>query len=250
MLLQWRMLLGVNMDILAFMEAMGTSEIVIIAAFFIGLMTAISPCPLATNITAIAYTSKRINNSRHTMLVSLLYTMGRMFTYTGIASLIVYIGLNTQQLSLFLQHYGERLLGPLLLVIGILMLGIIKLNFGTGNIKMFDDLKSYLAEKGFLGAFLLGAVFALAFCPFSALLFFGMLIPLALAAGDGIVLPMVFAFATGLPVIILSFVLVKSVSTLGNVMNKMQLFEKNMRRVVGVVFIVVGVYYIIQLFVL
>jgi len=238
------------MDIMAFMEIMGTHEIAIVAAFFLGLMTAISPCPLATNITAIAYTSKRIHNSRHTMLVSSIYTLGRMFTYTGIASLIVYTGLSTQQVSLFLQLYGERLLGPLLLVIGILMLGIFKLSFGSGNFKPFDNLKSYLAGKGFMGAFLLGVVFALAFCPFSAVLFFGMLIPLALAAGDAIILPMTFAFATGLPVIILSFLLVKSVSTLGKVMDRIQVFEKIMRQAVGVVFIVVGIYYIIQLFIL
>jgi len=235
---------------MAFMEAMGTSEIAIIAAFFIGLMTAISPCPLATNITAIAYTSKRIQNSRHTMIVSSLYTLGRMLTYIGIASTIVYAGLSTQHISFFLQKYGEMLLGPLLLVIGLVMMEAVRLGRITGSSERFERLKSKIAEKGFAGAFLLGAVFALAFCPFSAVLYFGMLIPLSIAAGDGIVIPAVFAIATGLPVIILSLLLVKGVSTLGKAMHKIQVFEKWMRKSVGIIFILGGIYYISLLFIL
>ncbi len=233
------------MGLMSFMEVMGASSIPVIAAFFIGLMTAISPCPLATNITAIAYASKRIDNSKHTLLVGFLYTLGRMFTYVVIASLIVWVGVNTQAISLFLQKYGERILGPLLIVIGIVMLDVVKLSFIQGNDK-FSALKEKLANKGFLGAFLLGVIFALAFCPFSAVLFFGMLIPLAIKAGDGFVIPAVFAFATGLPVILFSFILVKSVHRLSNVMNKVQVFEKWMRKIIAVVFILVGIYYLVM----
>jgi cytochrome c biogenesis protein CcdA len=231
---------------MAFMEAMGTSSIPIVAAFFIGLMTAISPCPLATNITAIAYASKRIDNSKHTLLVGFLYTLGRMFTYVVIASLIVWVGVNTQAISLFLQKYGDKILGPLLIIIGVVMLDIIKLKFIQKNDKL-SALKEKLANKGFLGAFLLGVIFALAFCPFSAVLFFGMLIPLAIKAGDGFIIPAVFAFATGFPVIIFSFILVKSVNKLGSVMNKIQTFEIYMRRIIAVIFILVGIYYVVRL---
>jgi len=230
------------MSLMAFMEAMGTSSIPIVAAFFIGLMTAISPCPLATNITAIAYASKRIDNSKHTLLVGFLYTLGRMFTYVAIASLIVLVGVNTQTIALFLQKYGEKILGPFLIILGILMLGLINFNFSQKNDKL-RALKEKLAGKGFIGAFLLGVIFALAFCPFSAVLFFGMLIPLALKAGDGLIIPAVFAFATGLPVIIFSIILVKSVSKLGSIMNKVQIFELWMRRIVAVIFILAGAYY-------
>ena len=230
------------MSLMAFMEAMGTSSIPIVAAFFIGLMTAISPCPLATNITAIAYASKRIDNSKHTLLVGFLYTLGRMFTYVAIASLIVLMGVNTQTIALFLQKYGEKILGPFLIILGILMLGLINFNFSQKNDKL-RALKEKLAGKGFIGAFLLGVIFALAFCPFSAVLFFGMLIPLALKAGDGLIIPAVFAFATGLPVIIFSIILVKSVSKLGSIMNKVQIFELWMRRIVAVIFILAGAYY-------
>ena len=230
------------MSLMAFMEAMGTSSIPILAAFFIGLMTAISPCPLATNITAIAYASKRIDNSKHTLIVGFLYTLGRMFTYVVIASLIVLVGVNTQTIALFLQKYGEKILGPLLIIIGIIMLDIVKLNFFKKSDKL-NALKEKLAHKGFHGAFLLGVIFALAFCPFSAVLFFGMLIPLALKFSDGILIPSVFAFATGLPVIIFSFVLVFSVSKLSSIMNKVQTFEKYMRYLVALIFVIIGIYY-------
>ena len=231
------------MGLMAFMEAMGTSEIGILAAFFIGLMTAISPCPLATNITAIAYASKKIDNSKHTIIVGFLYTLGRMFTYVLIASAIVWFGLNTQSIALFLQKYGEKLLGPLLLIIGIIMLDILKISMFKSSNKL-NKLKEKLAGKGFTGSFLLGVIFALAFCPFSAVLFFGMLIPIALKAGDGLIIPSVFAFATGLPVIIFSFILVKSVSKLGSIMNKIGIFEKWMRKIVAGIFILAGIYYV------
>ncbi len=234
------------MSLVQFMEAMGASNIAIVAAFFIGLMTAISPCPLATNITAIAYTSRRIDNSRHTLVVGFVYTLGRMLTYVAIASLIVWVGINTQAVSLPLQKYGEKIIGPLLILIGLVMLDIVKFRFLSEN-KKVAGLKEKLANKGFLGAFLLGVVFALAFCPFSAVLFFGMLIPLALKAGDGVIIPSVFAFATGLPVIIFSFILVYGVSRIGTIVGRMQVFEKWTRRVVSLIFLSVGMYYTILL---
>jgi cytochrome c biogenesis protein CcdA len=206
-------------------------------------MTAISPCPLATNITAIAYASKKIDNSKHTIIVGILYTLGRMLTYVLIASAIVWFGLNTQSIALTLQKYGDKILGPLLLIVGIIMLDVIKINFLKTSDKL-NKLKEKLASKGFLGSFLLGVIFALAFCPFSAVLFFGMLIPIALKAGDGLIIPSVFAFATGLPVIIFSFILVYSISKLGNIMNKIGIFEKWMRKIVSIIFIIAGLYYI------
>jgi len=230
------------MDLMAFMEAMGTSNIPIIASFFIGLMMAISPCPLATNITAIAYISKRLENKKKTLLTGLFYTLGRMFTYVAIASLIVWFGINIQFLALGLQTYGERILGPLLMLIGVVMLDIIKIDIFKGNSHL-ENWKEKLSKKGILGSFLLGVIFALAFCPFSAVLFFGMLIPLALKAGDGIIIPSVFALATGLPVMIFSLILVYSVSKLGAVMNKVRVFEKWMRRIVAGLFIITGLYF-------
>jgi cytochrome c biogenesis protein CcdA len=227
------------------MEVMGTSSIPLLASFFIGLMMAISPCPLATNITAIAYASKHIANKRKTIWVAVFYTLGRMFTYVAIASLIVWFGLNIQFISLGLQKYGDLILGPLLVLIGVVMLDLIKINIFNGS-SYLNKFKEKLSKKGFIGSFLLGAIFALAFCPFSAVLFFGMLIPLALRAGDGILIPAIFSIATGLPVIILSIILVYSVSKLGNILHRIELFEKWTRWIVAVIFIIVGMYYILQ----
>lgn len=230
------------MTLMSFMEAMSMNSFPLIAAFFIGLMTALSPCPLATNITAIAYISKKIGDGKRTLLTGFIYTLGRMFTYVLLASLIVYIGVNVQAISLFLQRYGERILGPLLIVIGLVMLNVIKLpSFKSGE--KINNIKEKLSERGYLGSFLLGVLFALAFCPFSAVLFFGMLIPLALKYSDGILIPSIFSLATGLPVIIFAFILTFSVSKLGKVMKGVQNFEKYMRYAIALIFLVVGIYY-------
>jgi len=228
------------------MEQMGTSEISLVASFFIGLMMAISPCPLATNITAIAYISKRLDNKKRTLLTGVSYTLGRMFTYVTIASLIVWSGLNIQFISLGLQKYGERLLGPLLVVIGIIMLDIIKIKLFKGNSRL-EDIKEKLSKKGLVGSFVLGVLFALAFCPFSAVLFFGMLIPLAINTGDGLIIPSVFAIATGLPVIFFSLILVYSLSKLGKIMNKVQTFERWVRTCVSIIFIIIGIFYTLSI---
>ncbi|MBN2517376.1 MAG: sulfite exporter TauE/SafE family protein [Candidatus Altiarchaeota archaeon] len=234
------------MDFMGFMEAMGTSNIPIIAAFFIGLMTAISPCPLASNIAAIAYTSRKMQSAKATLITGFLYTLGRVFTYTTIAVLIVWAGLSTRSISLALQQYGDIILGPLMIFAGVVMLEIVKLKLPSSG--RMDSLKAKLAQKGYLGAFFLGAVFALAFCPFSAVLFFAMLIPIAMRAGDAIIIPSVFAFATGLPVIILSIILAKSVSKLASAVKKVQKAEAYMRKAVGVIFLVIGGYYLILVF--
>jgi len=232
--------------IFSFMEAMGTSEFAPVAAFFIGLMMALSPCPLATNITAIAYISRNVGGGKRTvLLMGLAYTLGRVLAYVAIASLIVFVGLNAQFISGPLQSYGERLLGPFLVVMGILLLDMFRMPFPKGG-KMLENLKERLAHSGLWGSFLLGVIFALAFCPFSAVLFFGMLVPLAMAAGDGLLIPAIFALATGLPVILFSFVLAYSLSRLGSMMNAAHAVEKYVRIAVSVVFIIVGLYYTVS----
>ena len=235
------------MDIMAFMEAMGTSGIAPLAAFFIGLMMAMSPCPMATNITAIAAVSRRAGENRKTLFFGLAYTLGRMFTYVGIAAAIVWIGISTQSVSIILQSGGEIFLGPLLIIIGVLLTG--KIRFPSFTARGIGRLKHSLADRGMMGSFALGAIFALAFCPFSAVLFFGMLIPLAVLAGDALVIPGIFAFATGIPVIIFSLILSLGVSRLGSAMDKVNLIDKWSRRIVSLVFIIIGIYCISILFI-
>ena len=230
--------------LMAGMEALGTSGIPLVAAFFIGLLMTFSPCPLATNITAIAFISKKIGDSRHTLLVGSLYSLGRMAAYIGLTALIVYAGLNIQAVSFFLQEYGEKLIGPFLVVMGILMLEIVDIPPIRGH-GWLQKLELYLGEKGYLGGFLLGVVFALALCPFSAVLFFGMLIPIALKTGDALLVPAVFAIATALPVIIISLVLVQGVNRVSGMMSTVQKMETWIKRAVAAVFIVIGLYYIV-----
>jgi len=217
----------------------------VMMALLLGLMTAISPCPLATNITAIAYISKDIESRRRVFINGLIYTLGRAISYTALG-VILYFGASTFHIAGFFQTWGERLLGPLLLLIGIFMLGVIRLNFPelaslTGKMEQSQ-------KKGFWHVLLLGIVFALAFCPYSGVLYFGMLIPITVASPTGLLLPPVFALATGLPVIVLAYVLAFMMSEVGSFYNKMKNFETWFRKVVAVIFILVGIYYSIIFF--
>lgn len=239
--------------LMSFMETMGSSDIPLVASFFIGLMMAISPCPLATNITAIAYISRTLTTGKHTFLIGFLYTLGRVFVYVSIAALIVLGGLKIQPISLFLQQYGDLLLGPILLICGIFMLEIIPIgnkfqHEGLSTLK--ERISKKLVEKGFFGSFLLGILFALSFCPFSAVLFFGMMVPLALSVQDPIGVPLVFGLATGLPVIIFAALLSQGIARCSTMMNKVQIAERWLRRIVAVVFVIIGVYFTLNAYIL
>jgi len=216
-----------------------------LSALALGLMTAISPCPLATNITAIGFISKDIQNRNRVFLNGLFYTLGRALTYTSIA-LIIFFGADQFKLSGFFQRYGEKLIGPLLIIIGLFMLDIMKINF-PGLSGLFSKLQSK-SQWGYFDALLLGLLFALAFCPYSGVLYFGMLVPLTVASTSGLYLPIIFAIATGVPVIIFAWVLAYAVSGIGEAYLKVKSFERWFRRIIAVLFIVVGVYYISRVF--
>lgn len=216
-----------------------------LTAFVLGLMTAISPCPLATNITAVGFISKDIENRNRVFINGLLYTLGRAITYT-IIPLVLYFGADQFKFSGFFQRYGEKFLGPLLLLIGLLMLDIVKMKFpGMGSL---TSKMQHKTKWGYWDTLLLGALFALAFCPYSGVLFFGMLVPMTISSASGLYLPVIFAIATGIPVILFAWVLAYAVSGIGNVYNKIKIFEIWFRRVVAVLFIAVGIYYIFRVY--
>jgi len=217
-------------------------NIPILTAFLLGVLTSISPCPLATNITAIAYISKEIKTAKHTLLNGIFYTLGRGASYTILATLI-YFGLSSFQISSIFQGWGDKILGPVLIIIGLLMFGTIKINFGKGG-ERIEKIKIWLAQKGFIGSFLLGMLFALAFCPYSGVLFFGVLIPLVLKSAEDLLLPPIFALGTGLPVIIFSFIIAFAVQKLSQVFQIMQKIEKIMRYSVATIFVMAGIYYL------
>ena len=221
-------------------ELAQNSEIPLLAAFALGLLTAIAPCPLATNITATAFIAKTINSRKKVLFSGLLYTLGRMFSYTAIGA-IIYFGANTFQIAKLFQGNGEKYIGFVLVILGLIMLDIIKFNFIKGG-NWIDQLSDQFKTKGLLGAFLLGALFALAFCPYSGALFFGMLVPMTLKSG--LAMPVAFSVGTGLPVILFAFVIAFSMEKLGIYFKAITKIEKIMRIVAGVTFIVTGLYYI------
>lgn len=214
----------------------------LLAAFALGLLTAIAPCPLATNITATAFIAKTINNRRKVLLSGLLYTLGRMLSYTAIGA-IIYFGASKFQVAKLFQGNGEKYLGFVLILIGLVMLDVIKLKFIKSG-KFTDKLSDKFKTKGLLGSFLLGALFALAFCPYSGALFFAMLIPMTLSADAGLALPVVFSIGTGLPVVLFSFVIAFSIAKLSMYFTAITRVEKVMRVVAGLTFLLTGLYYI------
>ena len=217
-------------------------EFPVLAAFALGLLTAIAPCPLATNITATAFIAKTINNKKKVVLSGLLYTLGRMFSYTLIGAMI-YFGASKFQVAKLFQGNGEKHIGYVLIIIGLIMLDVIKLNFIKG-FNFTEKLSETFKTKGLLGSFLLGALFAMAFCPYSGALFFAMLIPMTLASSEGLLLPIVFSIGTGLPVIFFAFVIAFSMEKLGNYFKTITKIEKVMRIIAALTFIITGLYYI------
>jgi len=218
-------------------------NIPILSALVLGLMTAVSPCPLATNITATAFISKNITNKRLVFLSGLVYSLGRAFSYTAIG-LLLYFGASKFHIARFFNQNGEKYLGPLLIIIGLIMLDVIKLNF-LGKSNFQEKLSEKFRDRGLLGSFLIGVVFALAFCPYSGALYFGILIPMTISSVNGLYLPIVFAFGTGLPVILFSYLLAFTAGRVGKFYTKISKIERIMRIVAGVVFIITGLYYVL-----
>ena len=222
------------------------SQYAFVTAILLGLMTAISPCPLATNITAIGFISRDIKNRRRVFINGLVYTLGRAISYTGLA-VIIYFGASKMHISMMFQGWGEKLLGPALILIGLFMLDVIKIKFPG-----LSGLTNKIGEssKGsYWSTLLLGMVFALAFCPYSGVLYFVMLIPMTVASASGLYLPVLFAIATGLPVILFAWLLAYAVGNVGKLYNQIKTFELWFRRVVSIVFIGTGIYYIFLYFV-
>ncbi|MFW5793163.1 MAG: aromatic aminobenezylarsenical efflux permease ArsG family transporter [Bacteroidota bacterium] len=225
------------------------SQFPIITAFLLGLMTSISPCPLATNITALGYISKDIQDKKKTLYNGLLYILGRAISYTILGIILIYLlkqGAGIYKIQKFISIYGTMIIGPLLILMGFFMLDFIKLNFLPKiNIKLKEEKKK---TGTYWNSLFLGIIFALAFCPYSGILFFGGLIPLSVSSSSGYFLPVIFAVGTGLPVIIFAWVLAYSIASVGSFYNKIKTFEKWFRRIVAILFIIVGIYYSLIVF--
>lgn len=219
------------------------SNIPIVTAFILGLLTAISPCPLATNITAIGYISRDIESKKRILWNGILYTIGRCIAYSILGAILIYI-LHKGENMFFIQKnvskWGEMLISPAMILIGSFMLFGDRLNlprFGfSGNLETNK-------LNGIWRSLLLGMLFAMAFCPTSGLLYFGMLIPMSAQATGGYFLPIVFAFATGIPVILVAWIIAYSMAGIGKFYNHIKVFQKWLNRVVAILFVLVGIYY-------
>jgi len=212
----------------------------ILSAWF-GILTSISPCPLATNIAAISFISKKISNPKDVVISGLFYTFGRTLLYITLGMIV---GISTSlipQVSNLLQRYSYYFLGPILILISLALSGFF--NFKIGSNYFCKIIEEKLKNKKYLSSFLLGIVFASAFCATSAALFFGNII-----SGRGNIINLsVYGIATGIPTILISFILAFSVNSAGSVYNKIIIFEKYFRRITAAVFLIIGVYYTMRI---
>ncbi|MEW5896045.1 MAG: aromatic aminobenezylarsenical efflux permease ArsG family transporter [Candidatus Omnitrophota bacterium] len=216
--------------------------IALLSALWFGILASISPCPLATNIAAVSFLSKKIDHPRLVFLSGLSYTLGRVTAYTVLGAVIISSLAGVPSVANFLQTHMNRMLGPLLIIVGLFLMDFLRLNV-TG-FSLSGERQKKLAGSGVFGAFLLGLVFALSFCPISAALFFGSLIPLALSSRAGIVFPFIYGIGTGLPVLVFAVGISLGVRSMAHWFNKAAKIEVYMRKATGVIFVFAGIYYI------
>ena len=220
-----------------------SSEIPVITALLLGLLTTISPCPLATHITAIGFISKDVNNRNQIFLNGIFYTLGRILSYSVLGAILITLLRNGSEMFFIqkaISRWSELLLAPALILIGLFMLFGDKLALPRWG---FSATKKTERLRGNWGSMALGILFALAFCPTSGLFYFGMLIPMSAMESGGYLLPVVYAFATGFPIVLIAWVLAYSVVGIGKFYNRIQVFQKWFNRIVALTFILIGIYY-------
>jgi len=214
------------------------------SALWLGILTSISPCPLTTNIAAASYIGRKVGDTKTILLSGLLYTLGRSLTYALIGIVLVSGISSTHAVSIFLQKYMHKILGPLLILTGMFLLGL--LSFDLNRLEIGDKLQEKVGKSGLWGAVFLGIFLALSFCPVSAALFFGSLIPLSLKYGSKVMMPLLFGIGTGIPTIIFAFLLAFSAQSVGKFFNKLNRFEVWARYITGGIFIAVGVFFCLR----
>ena len=220
---------------------MAEFTLAVTGAFWLGILTSISPCPLATNIAAISFVGRRVGSPAQVFFAGLLYTLGRALTYAALGILLVFSLLSAPSISHILQKYMNLFLGPVLILVGMVLLELISLGFGGPGIS--SRVQKHVESMGSWGAGLLGILFALSFCPTSAALFFGSLLPLAIQHNSGILLPLSFGVATGLPVLLFALLIALGANRVAQTYNRIASFEQWGRRITGVLFIMTGIYF-------
>ncbi len=239
-----------------------TYALYIIAALYLGLLTSISPCPLATNIAAISYVGRKVGDTWSVIYAGLLYTLGRCVLYATLAQLLTITAMSIPAASVFLQKYMHFVLGPIFLLLGMFLVGLI--SFVSGGTMMSKGMQQRVDAMGVWGAFLLGVLFALSFCPTSAAWFFGLLaltmgseagaitavlekigiiLPAATLPVGTMTLPVVYGVGTAVPVLIVAFLLAYSAKSVGKMYNVLSNVEWWARMTTGTVFILAGMWF-------
>lgn len=215
---------------------------IFISSLFLGILTSISPCPLATNITAVSFVAKNISGPKMVFLNGIIYTLGRTTVYMLLAGLIMFGISSAPMLSTGLQKYGVYVQIPLLILIGLLLLDILKFNFK--GFSLGQQYRKQISDLGLLGTFFLGCLFALMLCPVSAALFFGNL----LQENTNPFSIFLYGIGTGLPVLLFSFAIAFCVNKVAGLYNKITKAEVVVRKITGIIFILAGVYFFAGLF--
>lgn len=215
--------------------------IIIAGAFWLGILTSISPCPLAANIAAISFIGRRIDKPGYVFWTGILYTIGRTITYTVLGILLVGSLLSTPNVSNWLGKYMNKLLGPVLILVSMVLLDLLQFNTKGSNLAMWAQKRT--ENLGLAGALFLGVIFALSFCPVSAALFFGSLIPLAIEHSSKLVLPVVYGIGTALPVFAFGLLIALGANSLAKAFQKVTQFELLARRITGIIFFLIGMYF-------
>lgn len=219
-------------------------------ALWLGIMTSISPCPLATNIAAISFISRTVDRPGAVAWTGLFYTAGRTLVYVVLGAILAASLISMPVVSQWLQKYMNQLLGPVLILVSMFLLELITISSGGGGLKDWAQKKAQ--SGGLFAAFLLGVVFALSFCPVSAALFFGSLVPLSVASESRLIVPALYGVGTALPVLLFAGTLCFSANRLATIFRNITAFELWARRSTGSVFLLVGIYftlrYTLQLF--
>lgn len=217
--------------------------LLISSSIWLGILTSVSPCPLATNIAAISFVSQNITQKKIVFLSGIFYAIGRSITYITLGILIVKALIDIPVISDFLQRYVNKFLGIILIFVGMVLLDLIRMTLSLPSVSA--NVTNKFMEKGLIGALPLGILFALAFCPISAALFFGGLIPISLKAKSGIILPMIYGLGTGLPVLVFAFLIAVSTNYVSKFYYKITRVEFYTKKITGVIFILAGIYYVL-----
>lgn len=216
--------------------------IAILSALWLGILTSVSPVPVATNITALAFICKNLKCYHQRIFVGIVYVFGRTLSCITLGLAVVSGLLAMPSISSVLQATVGNVMGPLIILIGLILLDVIKLDFSFGvNNNRFQE---YAQNSNFLGFLLLGIVFGLSFGPVSAAIFFGSFTPLAVEYKSRLLLPAVYGIGTGLPVVILLVVMAFSANKSGKIDNIIK-FNLWFKKISGGIFVIVGIYFII-----